>query len=150
MMTQSRFRRLDQFRENLSSFKKNNLDRFIKGFRESDPTTPYVLVIPKIEGIDLENMRGVSEISALEYCKVTIQFHMSLLYRNLAEKREDRKIFFFGRTAKSRPIPLKKESKGTKYCSAEQEHVFLHSNLEKVCKDCVFLVLECVITIDPQ
>lgn len=107
-------------------------------------------------------MKGVSEIGALEYCKITIQYHMSLLYRNLSEKREDRKLFFFGRTAKSRPIPLKKggkkddKKKDAKksvkdlyYSSTEEEHVFFHTSLDKVCKDNVFLVLECVITIDP-
>lgn len=78
-------------------------------------------MIPKVEGLDLDNMKCLSKIGAMEYCTINIHYYMSLLYRNLAEKREERRLFYFGRTAKSASISLVKDKKTNKYNSSQEE-----------------------------
>lgn len=147
-LIQSQDKRLQQFNFNCRAFKKKALDRYIAGYKPREETVPYLISIPKVEGLDLEQARSLAKVSLEGADSITVEYHMTLFYRNMGATREDRQMFFFGRTAKSRPIPLKKGSGATKYAATEEEHVFLHTSLDRPeLSDSVFLVLECVITV---
>ena len=102
---------MQQFNLNCRSFKKNDLERYIKGYKPQDETTPYLICIPKVEGLDLEHMRSLAKVSLEGADRIFVEYHLTLFYRNMDASRVDRQMFFFGRTAKSRPIDLKKDGK---------------------------------------
>jgi len=147
----SQGRRIKQFTSNVRNFKKNNLDKKIKGYKDSNDSKPYLLSIKKIEGLDVEKLTANNhQITSLNYAaKVQIEYHVTFFYRNIDSKiRDDKQLFFFGRTAKSRPIDLVKKQGSTFYESTEDEHMFFHTMLNKEAfgKN-VFIVLEAVVSI---
>jgi len=108
-----------------------------------------MLSIPKIEGLDLNNMQLNGPYSTLEYAsKIQIEYHSSLFYRNMSQTRDDKQMFFFGRTARSRKINLIRNKKTKMYESNEDDHIFFHTSLygEEFVKH-VFVVIEAVIHI---
>jgi hypothetical protein len=97
-------------------------------------------------------MRALADLPSLNLFKISVEYHVSFLFRDLGVKKEANKLFFFGRTARSRQIPLKEDPKVGGYSSTEEEHMYFHSSLEKLpnAADAVFLVLEVVINVDPD
>lgn len=144
------FKRLQQFRKNLHTYKQHNPKVPIKGLKETDSTVSYLVSVPKVDGIDLINMKSLSDVGSFDLSKITIEYHMTLFYRNMQVKREDRQIAFFGRTARSRPIDLVKDPKTKKYATNEEEHIYFHSSLGGKNEQAkfIFLVMECVISVD--
>ena len=114
------FRRRQNFKRLLAEHKKNNMDHIIPGFRpHDDRTESYIIQINHLNDLKLPPKIDIGGKD------VKAEIHFSFFYRG--DQAENK--FFFGRTAKSAPIPLNKRGGETLGAKDVENNLWFHTSL---------------------
>lgn len=132
-------KRTQTFERLVQLYRKNDNDQKIPEFNDKDNSRSYILNVKQLTNLKVPQGIGRAE----DWTKFSTQFHLTFFYEN--KKSNER--FFFGRSSRTKKIPLKQDKYGDFSTNEkEMDTLWFHTCLGKnSLDDKLFLIIECVI-----